>query len=366
MAKIVLVGDAWYNRDALFEHPFVGYPGVELAKMLRQVGLAPKIAIDRPSELEMIAFWRNLSLTHDIAVTNVFNTRVIDNDIELFFTTVKEGVAGLPPLKRGKYLKPELLPHLETLWSFVTDAQPNLVVALGNVACWALLGETKISALRGTVQMSARLNVKILPTYHPSAITHQWNLRPIVLTDLEKVAREAEYRDVQRIERWLTVEPTLDEIEEWLDRPADFYAVDIENPSAKVPGAAKPIYLHGQIAMIGFARAHNDAMVIPFFDERRPGGNFWSCAADEMRAWRLVDRALKSPVPKIFQNGVFDLTHLLRQGFRPRACMGDTMLLHHALYPEMLKGLGFLGSIYSDEIAWKTMSGKGNNLKRDE
>ena len=42
------------------------------------------------------------------------------------------------------------------------------------------------------------------------------------------------------------------------------------------------------------------------------------------------------------------------------------MLLHHALYPEMLKGLGFLGSIYSEEIAWKSMRTKGDNLKRDE
>ena len=62
------------------------------------------------------------------------------------------------------------------------------------------------------------------------------------------------------------------------------------------------------------------------------------------------------------------LPHLLTNGFRPTYCQDDTMLLHHALYPEMLKGLGFLGSIYSDEISWKQMRTKGNNLnlKRDE
>jgi hypothetical protein len=44
----------------------------------------------------------------------------------------------------------------------------------------------------------------------------------------------------------------------------------------------------------------------------------------------------------------------------------DTMLLHHALFPEMLKGLGFLGSIYADTPEWKSIYAKGENLKRDE
>jgi len=31
----------------------------------------------------------------------------------------------------------------------------------------------------------------------------------------------------------------------------------------------------------------------------------------------------------------------------------DTMLLSHALHPESPKGLAFLGSVYTDESAWK-------------
>jgi hypothetical protein len=33
----------------------------------------------------------------------------------------------------------------------------------------------------------------------------------------------------------------------------------------------------------------------------------------------------------------------------------DTMLLHHAMQPEMEKGLGFLASVYTDEASWKFM-----------
>jgi uracil-DNA glycosylase len=354
VAKIVLCGEAWGEREELFAHPLVGRSGAELARMLAQAGLAPELAIQYPSELEMIRYWRDIRETHEIEITNVFNFRPFDNKIDLCFTTYKDGVADLPPLRPGKYLRPDMLTSVKELWQRLEEWKPNLVIALGNTACWAILGESKISVIRGTVKTSPRLGMKVIPTYHPAAVLRQWNLRPIVLTDLEKAKREAEFPTVKRIERWLTVEPTLREIEDWIDLPADYYAVDIETKFRK------------QIAMIAFARSERDALVIPIVDENKPNWNYWPTVEHEMQALRLIDRALKKPVPKVFQNGIFDLTHLLTMGFRPTMCQDDTMLLHHSLYPEMLKGLGFLGSIYSDEISWKQMRTKGDNLKRDE
>lgn len=357
MTKIVLVGEAWGRNEALFEHAFVGSSGVELARMIGQSGLGASPEMPYPSQLDMISYWKRLRQTHGIEVLNVFDARPEDNEIEEFFVNAKEGVNTLPPLRPGKYLKPELLFHLERLWKRLEELKPNLVIALGNTACWAVLGETKISAIRGTVKISPRLGLKTLPTYHPQAVVKQWNLRPIVLTDLEKACREAEFSEIKRIERWVTVEPDLDEIALWSNLPADFYAVDIET-------------FQGQISMIGFARSFNDAIVIPFLDEQKPNYNYWASSQDEAKAWRLVEKICNSPIPKVFQNGIYDLSYLLRAGLRPAMCQGDTMLLHHALYPEMLKGLGFLGSVYSDELAWKSMRGKGNNLKtnlkRDE
>jgi uracil-DNA glycosylase len=354
MPKIMFIAEAYGAREELFNHALVGSSGAELGRMLHQAGLAPDLLHKYPSELEMIKYWKILREEHDIGIGNVFSCRPLDNKIELFFTNAKEGVKDLPPLKAGKYLRPELMFHVESLWHELREAKPNLIIALGNVACWAILGETKISELRGTVKTSPRLGFKVLPTYHPAAVLRQWPLRPIVISDLEKAKTEALSPIVTRIERYVTVEPTLNEISEWVTRPASFYAVDIETTG------------RSQISMIGFARTPADAIVIPFVDERKAGWNYWPTVCEEMEAWKLADRALSSSVPKIFQNGVFDLSYLFRAGFRPRACMGDTMLLHHSLYPEMLKGLGFLGSIYSAELAWKQMRTKGNNLKRDE
>jgi len=66
-----------------------------------------------------------------------------------------------------------------------------------------------------------------------------------------------------------------------------------------------------------------------------------------------------------YQNGLYDLQYILRMGLRPANCQADTMLLHHSLFPELQKGLGFLGSIYTNEASWKLMREQDSN-KRDE
>lgn len=49
-----------------------------------------------------------------------------------------------------------------------------------------------------------------------------------------------------------------------------------------------------------------------------------------------------------------------------RGATHDSMLLHHALQPESLKALGFLGSVYINERAWKVeRKGQENTIKRD-
>jgi hypothetical protein len=46
----------------------------------------------------------------------------------------------------------------------------------------------------------------------------------------------------------------------------------------------------------------------------------------------------------------------------------DTMILHHAMYPELPKSLAFLGSIYTNDIAWKKMRERhgSQETKREE
>ena len=66
------------------------------------------------------------------------------------------------------------------------------------------------------------------------------------------------------------------------------------------------------------------------------------------------------------QNFLFDIHFLWRTvGITVPNATDDTMLLHHALQPEMEKGLGFLGSIYTREPSWKVMRKTGTTKRED-
>ena len=109
-----------------------------------------------------------------------------------------------------------------------------------------------------------------------------------------------------------------------------------------------------QITCIGFAPSAQIALVVPFEDMRKPGGSYWGSLDAELAAWEWVRHVLDLPIPKVFQNGLYDLHRLWRgYGIPVRNAEHDTMLLHHALQPESPKGLAYLGSIYTDETAWK-------------
>ena len=321
-ARIAIVGEAFGRDEAFTGMPFVGASGQELTRMLGEAGIERK----------------------DCFITNVLAFQPPANNLELISIAKSALPKGymLPPLAKGKFLDPQYLGELSRLNEELLTVKPNVIIALGNTAIWYLFGSTNIGSIRGVVAASPY--GKVLPTYHPASVLRQWNHRPIVVADLLKAGRESAYPEIRRSERQVIINPTLQEIELWAQRKAQRYAVDIETHK-------------GSITCIGFARSAQDALVIPFMDTAK-GGNYWAREDQELAAWAHVKALLEGPVEKIFQNGLYDIQYLMRMGFRPAACLHDTMLLQHSLYPEMKKGLGFLGSVHSNESAWKQMRSK--------
>ena len=130
--------------------------------------------------------------------------------------------------------------------------------------------------------------------------------------------------------------------------PSHICAVDIETK-------------RGQITCISFAPRVDICLVIPFWQEG-PCPHYWPSVDVERAAWRYVIKWLEDPtLTKVFQNGMYDLQYLAPY-CSPRGCSEDTMLQHHSLYPELEKGLGFLGSIYANTPSWKFM----RTAKREE
>ena len=336
-AQVVVVGEAWGEQEAKIGRPFIGPSGQELTRLLAEAG-----------------FKRS-----DLLLTNVLAFQPPGNKIENLCCTKKEAGEGypFPAISHGKYLRPQFLPEISRLREEISAFPRHLVVALGNTACWALLGSSGISSLRGVTANSTLCpGTKVLPTYHPAAILRQWAWRPIALADLLKAKRESAFPHILRPERYVLVEPTLAEIEDWIKThaiSAPYLSVDIETRL-------------GQITEIGFAASRKHALVIPFV--KGFNSDFWQNEGEEYQAWDFVEQLLTLPCAKIFQNGLYDLTYLARLGLRVCTASEDTMLLHHSLYPEMQKSLAFLGSVYTGESSWKLTYRKARKeeLKSDE
>ena len=334
MPKIVLLGEAWGRDEEIEGKPFVGTSGYILNGMLRQIG------IDRS----------------ECFVTNVFNLRPQpSNDVENLCGPKAEAIPGLPFLKKGKYVRKEYAPELERLWRELAAAKPNVVVALGATAAWALLGSSGIRNIRGAPTFGR--GYKVLPTYHPTAIGRDWSLRPIVLSDLAKAKRESEFPDLRRPQRFIHIEPSLEDLREFeykYIRPASAISLDIETKG-------------DQITCVGFAPSIDRCLVVPFYDPTKKDGNYWPTLELEMQVWAWVHRICAMQKQFIFQNGLYDMHFLWkRYGIPVPGATDDTMLMHHALQPEMEKGLGFLGSIYTDEATWKFMRDDHSTIKKED
>lgn len=385
--RAALIAEAWGKSEAQFQHPLVGSSGRELTLQMGIAKLTPFMTLKCrkcklstrytdgfcehcrelvwPNEFDLIDHWKRMRENHGIWIGNVFNEQPPGNDLGHFFGDTKE-VLEMPradwkvskTLPGGHYhVYDRYMFHIHSLWNNLAKLSPNLVVCMGNASCWAILGQSKITALRGTINWSERLGLKCLPIFHPAATLHNPAMRPANIADFRKASREAEFPEIRRQERWLNIlDPAMDSIRfayEWFKRPARAYAVDIETSRQ-------------QITIVGFARAKDDALVVPFRNEDDLGNpNFWPDIEHEMEAWKLVQHGLQTSQEKIFQNGVYDISYFLRQGLHPRNARQDTMLWHHSDFVELPKSLGYLGSIYANEVSWKSMR-LNRTLKRDE
>ncbi len=333
--KLLILGEAYGEEEERAQTPFVGASGRELTRMLDEAGIRRA----------------------DCYLTNVFNLRPRpNNDIENLCGPKTEGVPGREALRAGKYVRNDYARELARCGTELEAIRPNLVLALGSTAAWFCLGSSGISRIRGTVA-GGIYGLKVLPTYHPAAVLRDWSLRHVTVLDMMKARKQMEFPEVRRPSRHIWLEPSLEDMERFYAEflvPASYISFDIET-------------FANQITCIGFAPSPQTAIVIPIIDYRKPGNSYWPDAGIERLVWDFIRKVLALPQPKVGQNGIYDMRFLWDTYKIPvRNYAEDTMLLHHALQPESEKGLGFLGSVYTDEPAWKLMRGKTATIKRDE
>lgn len=353
MTECVILGEAWGESEAKYAHPFVGAAGQELWRMLHDAGFpCDFLPYNFVSSYTMTKRWAQFPYP----LLNVFNCRPPDpenkNRAEFFYASLRENKAidkTLPMRKvsqSNSYCLAEYAPHVHELRAKLLAMRPNLIVALGNTALWALGLNPAIGKVRGAVTASPY--GKVLPVTHPAAVLRDWSRRTITCLDFLKAKRELAYPEIRTPARYIWTEPSIENLYTWWDlhgSKAELLAVDIETVKKT------------QISEVGFAASPTQALHIPFIVEdkaKKEYRNFFSFE-DELAAWKFVRMVLASPIKKIGQNLKYDAYYFTRYGFPIKNWAHDTFVLAHCWQPELEKSLGFLSSLFLDDRSWKSI-----------
>lgn len=316
-AKICIIGEAPGAEEDRLLRPFAGASGTVLDSCLHAAGLTRQ----------------------DCYITNTIKVRPRNNEIEPFYNS------------RTGAFTPAGAEWVSALREELSAVHSNVLVPLGAVSMAALTGLRAISKFRGYVIQSLPSfgSRKVIPAYHPAAtLRGQYILRYYITADFRKAKVESNFPEIRRPNRRIVTPTTLTESLAWLKGVAGYaeYSCDIEVENFEV-------------SAISFAIAPDVSVSIPM------NHNYWDEDA-ELKIWIGINKVLTNKAKKVFQNGIFDVAFLSTQcGIHVQPPIEDTMIAHSIMYPEMLKGLGFLGSMYcGSQEYWKDMV-KFDNIKEE-
>lgn len=315
-SKIAIVGDYTDGFDANSRKPFSGPGGTVLENCLHNAGL----------------------IRAECYITNLFKAQT-NNPMQLFMEK-----------NNGRFLfTDEGQEYVALLKEELEQTEANIFVACGPASFAALCDLGHLSMYRGYVFESSLLpGRKVIPTFHPKqAMRGMYTYRYLIAADLRKVKEESEFPEIHRPERTLVYKhDSIEDAVQWLD-----YFVEQPQVGFDIE------VINYEVSCISFASAPDLAVVVPISGR-------WGLD-EELQIWRGIQRVLGNPSStKIVQNGMFDIPFLLtRNGIVLRGSIHDTMVGHSILYPELPKGLGFLGSIYCGPQEYWKDTVKFKNIK---
>jgi DNA polymerase len=346
---LVILGEAPGADEEASGIPFVGSAGRQLTEVFERAGL-------------------QRSCWH---ILNTFLKRPPSNDLGDASWTLNKtefkreyGYVPLTPSLKKRYLRPEHQWQIEELQTRLRILKPDLILAMGATALWALTGNDAITQWRGNFFVSSFGNA--IATLHPASVLYQYSNMPLLWADLVKVRRWLDGDLPKPLRRRLWVNPSFAEIAACYARFAkrvvsrrDPLGVDIETCPAI-----------DQITTVSFSFA-DEGICIPIWDRHAltaEAQNYWPTPIEEVRAWRWIQRFAQLPHYKVMQNGSYDSQYLMDAPVDIRLVnwRDDTAVLQHSYQPELEKKLGVLASLYLNEPSWKQMRASAKDAKADE
>lgn len=326
-ARIIIVGDYTDNFDVIALKPFQGPSGSVLDSCLHAAGL----------------------IRGEVYLTSCFKERTSLTGKNANFDFFDE--------KKKKFTEKGER-HAAMLREEVKQFEANVIVTCGLPAFMALTSMNSYAKYRGYVCHADKIpgGRKLIPTHSPRAsIRGNYANRHVIVSDLMKAKRESEIPDLVRPNRTIVYDyANVEEVLQWIEylSKGKELSFDIE-------------VINYEVSCFSFSIDPSIAVVIPIGETTlKPQG--WT-EDEEAIIWRAVQKLLGNPeTVKIAQNSIFDIHFLLsRYGVVVRGPVHDTMVGHSVMYPELPKGLDFLGSIYCGSQEYWKDAVNFNNIKGD-
>lgn len=342
-AKLLICGDAPGEREVQAGRPFAGPNEMELNRMLGEAGLSSSSAF----------------------FTNLVRHRPPWNDMDRLIPTTKKAITTEMVLLRDRWVMPSVVAGWALLQREIELCRPNVILALGNAAMWALTGKWGLKNYRGSM-LETDEGIRVIPSWHPSSVIKQWSLRAIVVQDMRRAAREVGGERVERPNYRTQIRPRFDEAMATLNQLLT--SLDQSPNGLRLSVDIETSY--GHIMCLGIAWSRLDAICIPFVEIQRGGASYWP-EWDEARIVHMLYRVLTHPNCRvIWHNGLFDAQYIFRAWhFIPRHSM-DSMIAQHSCFSTMQKSLDFVSALYANHhVYWKGLARelhRGGGTKLDD
>lgn len=310
-SPIVIVGEQPGKMEVKLRQPFIGPSGRELTDNMNVVGL----------------------LRQEAYLTNVIKD--LDNPLEYHYKYDK----GKITVSSSWYKYVEILEQ-------ELRQTTGTIVALGNVALYALTGHVGITKWRGSYLESTLLPGRgVLPTVHPATIIppkNQFLNRILMQFDLKR-AKDIMEGKFQKSAYDVIIRPSFDTciiyLEECYEAGLKGYPIDYDIETR-----------FDQVSCISFAHNPISSISIPFVCET---GDYFTIE-QEIAIWKMIAKILQDhKIRKRGQNLIFDSHFLLRNNKILTHSIDDTMIAQRTLMPEFPIGLDFITSIWTTHEYYK-------------
>lgn len=304
-AKVVVVGQAPGREEDKRAVPFIGPAGKTLKNWLRAAGFHPE---------------------RDVYYANA--TRCIG-----------------PKDKNGKERDPsdkEIANCRDYLLDEIEWVDPSIIVPAGGIALQTLYEKVGITQLRGAVLWNSELGKKMVPILHPASAFHVWSNEKYGIADLTKALREAQKPDkmpqgLGTYQACLDVE-SVEHLADLVEREAGVLSFDTETTSLD--------WQTGNVLCVGVSWHPGTAFAVPVLGQHEK--EVWT-PEEKKRVIAALRRIFENNIPKIAQNGKFDLLFLKHNlGIEVENFTFDTMLAYHLFHEEVGHALETLCNLYTN------------------